>query len=879
MLLLAGPAGSGKTSRILERFRDAVRRRDSGVRLLTPTATMAQHLQNQVAREGFVFQPGLVQTLSRFVDSFAGDMPQVTEPLLYLIVEEAASRVNRPEFAPVVRLPGFCAALARAMGEFSSAGCDAQRLANSLARKAGLAPLGEAFLAVYRQVESELSRRGLAMRSQRLAQAAEKITGAGLHAIHTIWLDGFYALPDPELAVIRAMCRHADVTIALPTAETTAPTRERLLAMGFQEEACSWERTPPPVELCEAPSIEREVDEIARRILEQTAAGRPFRDMGVIVRSPEIYEPLMRATLDRFGIPARFYFDGELSKHALVRYLTGVVDAMLGGWDHAATLAAIRLAPGIVCDKFDLAVRERIPGHGLAALRALAADAEPEVLGLLQSLEKLEAWLALSIAPLEWAARLQSLPESFAPRQPEPGSRENAAIARGQATVLELFDGAMHEAAQMLGGRPVELRQFWRAAESVLRLTPLRVDDGRRNVVHVLGAYEARQWRLPIVFVCGLAEKQFPKFHSQDPFFPEAARAQLKQAGVRLRTAADFEADERFLFDSAVTRATELLTLSYPRYDARGQQNLRSLYLDSVAAAPSEWKPVLPQAGRPSGMARPPAAISSPDLLERLAQRHKSFGARSLETYLQCAFQFFGRDTLHLRAAPVRPEKRLDFLTQGIVVHAVLADLHSDPGRLDEVFDAVFARVCDERRIPESYRTEACRLRMLADLQALVEDPGWLQGSEIRTEQKFRYKLGEDLEISGRIDRIDVNPVGGATVIDYKYSGEQNIRNLVGNQNVLQPQLYMLALQRCFELRPEGMSYWGFKGGVRRTPLVQFDEQPTIETTLRIVGEVRAGRVEPHPAEPDKCRLCDFRDVCRFEIAAPALAEGAATWD
>ena len=120
----------------------------------------------------------------------------------------------------------------------------------------------------------------------------------------------------------------------------------------------------PHIELCEAPSIEREADEIARRILEQAAAGRPFRDMGVIVRSPEMYEPILRATLDRFGIPARFYFDADLSKHALVRYLAGIVDALLGGWDYAETLAAIRLAPGIACDEFDFAVREEMPGRG-----------------------------------------------------------------------------------------------------------------------------------------------------------------------------------------------------------------------------------------------------------------------------------------------------------------------------------------------------------------------------------------------------------------------------------------------------------------------------------------------------------------------------------
>src|SRR5271165_6438383 len=151
MQLLTGPAGSGKTFRILERFRGALRRRDPGVRLLTPTATMAQHLQNQVAREGFLFRPGLIQTLSRFVDSFAADVPQASDPLLYLIVEEAARRVDRPEFARVAGLPGFCAALARTMEELSSAGCGAERLARSMAQQGSLAPLGDAFLAVYHE--------------------------------------------------------------------------------------------------------------------------------------------------------------------------------------------------------------------------------------------------------------------------------------------------------------------------------------------------------------------------------------------------------------------------------------------------------------------------------------------------------------------------------------------------------------------------------------------------------------------------------------------------------------------------------------------------------------------------------------------------------
>jgi ATP-dependent helicase/DNAse subunit B len=885
MLLLTGPAGSGKTSRILGRFRDALRRRDYGVRLLTPTATMAQHLQNQVAREGFVFRPGSIQTLSRFVDPFAADLPQVSEPLLYLIVEAAAGRVNRSEFARVVRLPGFCAALARTMEELSSAGCDAERLADRIA--GGSAPLGEAFLAVYHEVDRELRRRGLATRSQRLTHAAEQIARHGHPGIHTIWLDGFHALPDPELAVIAAMCSHADVTLTLPDAGITEPTRKRLLEMGFVEEACRLVRARPRIELCVTPSIEREADEIARRILVQAAAGRVFRDMGVIVRSPELYAPILRATLDRFGIPARFYFDADLSKHALVRYLAGIVDALLGGWDHAETLAAIRLAPGIACDEFDFAVREKMPGLGLAGLRQIAADAATRrrgdaansVLVLLRSIERLEQWRALSMAPAEWAVRLKGLREFSAPGRPEPGNHETAAIARSQAAVLELFDGAMEEAARALGDHPVPLSEFWRAAKSVLRLTPLRAGDGRRNVVHVLGAHEARQWRLPVVFVCGLVEKQFPKFHTQDPFFPEAARAQLKQAGVRLRSAADFEAEERFLFDWTVTRATALLTLCYPQCDARGQQNLPSLYLDGVAAAESPWKSVLPQPGRQASAARPPALIASVDLLDAVALRHQAFRPTALESYLQCPFQFFGRDTLRLQGAPARPERRLDFRTQGTIVHGVLAKLHRDAGRLEESFESVFHDICERNRVPASYRTEACRERMLADVRALVEDPAWAQGYDIRTEQKFRYKLDAGVEISGRIDRVDVTPTNGGYVIDYKYSGAQNTKSLGTNENLLQPQLYMLAVERFFELRPEGMSYWGFKGGIQRTPWMQFEPSQAIETALRIVGEIRAGRVEPHPADPDRCRFCELRDVCRFVIAAPALAEGASSWD
>jgi hypothetical protein len=122
MRLLSGPAGSGKTTYILDRFRQALSAGDSNIRLLVPTATMAQHLQNRLAREGFVFPGSLIQTLSTFIRDYAGGAAEVSPAVLYLLVEEAAQRVARPEFARVTRFHGFCNSLLRGATASASPG-------------------------------------------------------------------------------------------------------------------------------------------------------------------------------------------------------------------------------------------------------------------------------------------------------------------------------------------------------------------------------------------------------------------------------------------------------------------------------------------------------------------------------------------------------------------------------------------------------------------------------------------------------------------------------------------------------------------------------------------------------------------------------------
>jgi ATP-dependent helicase/DNAse subunit B len=862
MLLVTGPAGSGKSAFVLDRFREALRAGNDAIRLLAPTATMAQHLQNRLAREGFVFRRKLIQTLSGFVKEWAGDDPEAQDTVLYLLVEEAARRVNRPEFAGVAHMPGFCASLARTIAEFSAAGCDSARLAKSLPES----PLGAAFLAVDQEVDRELERRGLAMRAKRLERAAERIESQGLGGIRAIWLDGFHALPDPELRVIEALSHHADLTLTLGDGDATETVRARLRAMGFREERAGRPRGTPAKMLVRAPGVEREAEEIARRIIEQAAAGRPFREMGIIVRAAETYVPVLRSTLERFGIPARFYFDSDMERHPAVRFPIGAVDAMLSGWDHARTLQVLRLAPRFadsdVMDRFDFAVREQMPNAGLGALKALlvATPGAERLMHLIDELGAIEEWRSFELLPKDWAARFRTLRNLFRP------DAHSLGVA---LPVTEIED----EAAVALEMRAIGIEEFWRTVKSVVRLKRLRPTDGRRNVVQVLSAEEARQWVLPVVFVCGMVEKQFPRVHRQDPFFPDAVRCRLNAAGIRVRTAAEFEREERALFDQAISRATMLTTLSYAEFDARGERNLPSPYLEGLLLGAEESRAVRP-APRYRPALRGPAEIRAPGLLEFLREKTAKLSPTDLESFLQCPFQYFGRRTVRLKPAPARPQDRLDFLTQGNIVHEVLAAWWPDHGDIAPLFEDVFARFVEEERIPSGYHTERLHNAMLDDLRGFAADGEWPRGDfQSRMEEKFVLRLDESLAISGKIDRLDTAPDGRAYVIDYKYSNAQSTKDKIKDENLLQAPLYVMGVKAA------GMFYVGLKGAVVYAGWKEIPEgwlERKKEQTLQVVAEIRAGRVDVAPANPDKCRYCEFRDVCRVEAGgAEALVEVA----
>ncbi len=808
--------------------------------LITPTATMAEHLRNEMARSGAAVRPNRIQTIAQFTAARSTASAPSTV-LLHLLIQQAIHATNSPRFRAIAQSRGLHRAIAELVEELP----------------AGAAPPDLA--RILRHVENEIATRAFALRSERL----RSVSTAGLPP--EVIFDGFFSFNRAELDLITQIASETRVVVTLPEWSGAAPVRDRLATAGFRQSSCEGSHRRSAREVVAAPTPDREVEEIARRIIVEISSGTKFREIAVILRSAEPYRALIETTFARFGIPARFYFSEPLHTQRSVVCFSRLVDAVIREWDQETLLSALRMpASGIGAtpegDAFDFSLRAKLPSRGLNLNG-------PKVL---ESLSQV-TWSRDRNDAGAWSTRLKSLSKMLP-----------------QDAALEQMYAVLDELATALEGTHT-LADFWQHAELAISLARMPRSDRRRNVVHVMDVFEARQWELPIVFVCGMTERHFPQYHRENPLLDEAT---LRRAG--LKSAADLQDEERFLFDIAISRATSRTVLTYPRYDAKGEDTIRSFFLEALEDTGQEIR-IRPRSDhrrtRDSYI-----RLQDDSSHTRLSELHCRIAATSIESYLQCPFQFFAGRTLRLNPRPPAPRDRLDFRVQGSIIHRALAEYTKLPLLATSVLDEVFADECRRANIPLTYRTEAIRLELFRNFEAFTQDKQLDIAWSTRTEEKFSFALNPLVQITGRIDRLDIGPQNQALVIDYKYSAGAKVRERVHENdrgNLVQGGLYLAAAKRAFGLAPAGMLYCGLrkevvwdgwhvaipgleKAGASFRPE---DLEELIANSLhnaeRVHGLITSGEIAARPADEDKCVWCDFRDMCRFESADEKLAAGA----
>lgn len=891
-MLLIGPPGSGKTAHILRALETAIRAgRSDEVQLLVPTASMRNHLLNQLARRGLMVPARVISTMPEYVRSLTPDVREtggVVEDRLLRQAVEASGQPGLESRSGSARLRSRIDDLMR---EFWAAGADSYQVEPAARTRQQRALVG-----VFREFESSLAREGLAHTNQRIALAAARIREQGLSAVRTVYVDGFDIFTKQQEELLRALDEQSEEFVAaMPEGLPHYPPGKP-------------ESLPPPPrdaalkrELVEASSPRAEVMEIARRIL---ASDRPLHEHAIIVRSLEHYAGLIREVFEALRIPHRFWSRDSLADHGVTRHFLQWLRIIESRFSAERAIEAIcsplspvAADPGI--DKFDFAVRDALPGEGLEFLVNSAGEFPP-IRRFLQGLAPCQDWHRRRVGAKRWQADCLDLLKRVQHLRPPVGTESflrtgdwRVAVRARQALARALEETG--DLPEFAGRKRPALQTFADAFEDVLRNTTLAVPDQRFDVVHVLPIAESRQWSIPVAFVCGLAEGWFPRRFAQDIFFDDEDRIQLRGRGIDLRTSADRAQAERWLFEVASSRATQHLILSYPLRASDGQPLARSSLVEDCAAEVCRG-PRLRMGSPAPASATEPAANLPRTLLGAVAERNPQFSVSGIGAFRQCPYRFFSATTLRLRGRPPLPGQRLDAQALGTIVHAAVDSWNRDGGQIGEILDRAFSAKLSELRLEETFRTERYRLALRADLQRFADSHQTIQmalpeGMRSRFEEaaEFRIRsLGSEPVVKCRIDRYDVDPSQRCLVTDYKYARPSRVKELLKQHlegEELQMLLYLAALEQQLSFEPTGMVLCGLRGETSFAgaaidgecglqPITQ-DAMRTLLDTARAeaaeaVEEVLDGGIAVRPRDREFCgRFCEFGSVCRVEWPPP----------
>ena len=310
---------------------------------------------------------------------------------------------------------------------------------------------------------------------------------------------------------------------------------------------------------------------------------------------------------------------------------------------------------------------------------------------------------------------------------------------------------------------------------------------------------------------------------------------------------------------------------------------------------------------------RRPTRIEHPAVLEQLGSR-VTFNVTELERFADCSSAWFVERFLDPRSIDAEVDPKL----RGSVAHSALfkffTRMPKELGveRLDErVEDGAvrLMRACLDEALA-GVRMEMTEMQareldqtLWRDLEAVVHEEcaGELPlvprrfevgfGSERAAPELQRgLELGDGLTLSGKIDRIDVDPFSARGIVqDYKSGKHAHSAVEIEKELRLQIPLYMLVLRDLVGIEPLGGVYRPLAGERKARGLLRKGEGETLPgyvrtdyldeeafwnavdnakaTARRLAGRILVGDVEHDPRGGDCPSWCDLWPMCRVERA------------
>jgi ATP-dependent helicase/DNAse subunit B len=586
-------------------------------------------------------------------------------------------------------------------------------------------------------------------------------------------------------------------------------------------------------------------------------------------------------------------------------------------------------------------VEGRLRGRAVQAAERVEAETEKLREAPLPALDELRD----AESPTEAIrVRLRGMLRGAYGTEAPPAGESSRLDLRAYGTALALLD-ELDSFARRAGG--IERDDVVAALErGEVRLAAV----GEAGRVAVLDLLRARTRRFDVVFVLGLEEGSLPRRARTSPFLGEDARRSLggrlerpdqvardrylfytacTRATRRLflvREAATDDGSPRepspfwdevaAVFDPEdVERATSRRPLSALTWQLEAapteRERLRALARLAVAdpdeagalADANDWQRRLTRA---RGALRRETRIR-PEFFGGKT----TFGVTELERFADCSSAWL----IERIVSPKTIDAEVDPLLRGSVAHSALHKFYAGlpkelghdrvtPENLDRALG--FLRRCLDDAMRGGVRLDLTELQeaeldesLWRDLQGFVRDEAASDltllprrfevsfGSDRSAPELQRgLPLGDGLHLSGKIDRIDVDPYSARGIVqDYKSGRTAHSAKQIDEELKLQIPLYMLVLRDLVGIEPLGGVYRALAGarvtrglllaeagddlpGYQRNDYLQGDDfwglvETSRERALDYAQRIRAGDVR-HDPKGDECPgWCDLWPMCR----------------
>lgn len=588
-----------------------------------------------------------VTTLSKLVSDLfrVTDVPVVSSLTRTLIVKDLLRTHDWEYFREVQDQPGFPGLMGQFLTELKEAALlpgDFRARMNVLKGfEPAYAAKYEALAAFYEQYTAELQKRGLRESQDVLwiLRERQKKGGKPLPRLQALWIDGFFDFSNLQREYLRELCGITDeITVTLPQEdgpgwedafETVAGTRQSLVALGFkvqklkalslrtrkpalralQKDLFSGEKATcgaDGITLLEAVGTDGEIELIAREIHRLYATGNyRYSDFAVLFRQIKNYAPVIAAIFERYGIPAEVHERERLKFSPWIGTVLSFLSIFRNGWKKEDLFGFLK--SGYVRflgedrpknEAWVEAFEQRAFQEGVTGSReAWTADWKGRGRGDFEAFQKEKAAALAIFAEYEdafFGARTgdehcrilrRAVYRTF---QILEVSDAYTPFVRRDAACVRRFEALLEEMGSYFIKHKVSAVSFESFADHFLGLAELDVYSAHerdKNRVQVYDVSLARQKEYKGVFVAGLLEKVFPLRVRENPLLSDWERKLTNgETEYPLAEQLPRQSIEKLFFYFAVTRASELLYLSYPHRDIEGKEALPSFYLEEVRA-------------------------------------------------------------------------------------------------------------------------------------------------------------------------------------------------------------------------------------------------------------------------------------------------------